>query len=146
MFINVYNNACVDEGTDIKRIISGYYPLRDPNITIKMWRQKCDDKSRKRTKNFQIKSTNGDYFDTFLTFKLSIWLTSAYFEVGGGCEKMPQHLMRCQGIGQDRFLHLSAKYSIAKTGHRGTFRMLVLTAGISHSRKRDARRRENQMT
>ena len=39
-----------------------------------------------------------------------------------------------------------ARYSIANTGHRGTLRMFVLTAGISHNRKTDARSRANQMT
>lgn len=37
------------------------------------------------------------------------------------------------------------KYSIAKTGHRGTLRMFVLTAGMSHNRKIEAKKSEYQM-
>ena len=50
--------------------------------------------------------------------------------------------------GSSESLHyrLPARYSIAYTGQRGTLRMLVLTAGMSHKRKMDARNKENQIT
>ena len=45
-----------------------------------------------------------------------------------------------------REIGLPARYSIAYTGQRGTLRMFVLTAGMSHKRKMDARNRESQIT
>lgn len=44
------------------------------------------------------------------------------------------------------YFRFPAKYSIANTGQRGTLRMFVLTAEMSHKRKMEARSKENQMT
>ena len=41
---------------------------------------------------------------------------------------------------------LLARYLMATTGHSGTLRMLVRTAGISHNRKMDASSSASQMT
>ena len=60
--------------------------------------------------------------------------------------KSPSITVDVGAFGYDMLLRLSDRYSIANTGHRGTLRMFVLMAGISHNRKMAARRSENQIT